>query len=599
MAIQSSVQRNGALRDDSLNTDGRPGVLHILLPYWTSRESWKGWLLLAALLTLMFTGVYVMVWANQLDGQVVDAMVARKWDGLWQTLLLALGAGMLTVVLSLLSSYLGHEMLKYQWRTWMTNWYLSAWARHRAYYGIERDGSLDNADQRIAQDIEEFIQLSLTLSLSTLRVVVTSLTFTVVLWQLSGTLEFSLGEQQFSVPGYMVYLAYTYVLGSLCISHFVGRPLIRLFNHKQTVEADFRYRGMQLRENAEQIAFYDGGERECQRLITAFENVKSNWREIMICTCKMMLARDIYVQAGSIVPTLGALPRYLSGAISLGDVTRLTGAFNTLNANLSFFTQAYVGFAQWRAVSNRLRDLSAAIHRIEMMPEGIIIERQADQLICSEGLTLARPNGETISIVPSLHINAGERWLIRGASGAGKSTLLRAIAGMWPYGCGRVAMPDSTHLMFLPQRSYIPYGSLKAALCYPGEEHQFSDRACREVLLAVRLGGLVDRLSENDRWQHKLSGGEQQRLAIARALLHAPDFLFLDEATSALDPANEQALYNLLLERLPHATLLSVAHRESLKVFHDHVFEIRMPGRDIPVDDTCTCPSPQLSNPQE
>ncbi|WP_409160551.1 ABC transporter ATP-binding protein/permease [Pectobacterium sp. B2J-2] len=565
------------------------------MPYWKSRESWKGWILLAVLLVLMFGGIYVMVWANQLDGQVVDAMVARQWDGLWQVLLLALGAGILTVVLKLLSGYLGHEMLKYQWRSWMTEWYLSAWTRHRAYYGIERDGSLDNADQRIAQDIEEFIQLSLTLSLSTINAVVTSVTFTVVLWKLSGTLEFSLGGHEFAIPGYMVYLAYAYVLGSLLVSHYVGRPLIGLFNRKQTVEADFRYRGMQLRENAEQIAFYDGGERERQRLLAAFGNVKDNWRDIMICTCKMMFARDVYVQIGSIVPTLGALPRYLSGAITLGDVTRLTGAFNTLNANLSFFTQAYVGFAQWRAVSNRLRDLSAAIHRIERMPENITVERHDESFICSTGLTLTRPDGETISTIPALRIGTGERWLIRGVSGAGKSTLLRAIAGMWPYGSGRVAMPGNAHLMFLPQRSYIPYGTLKAALCYPGEVCQFDDQACRNVLTAVRLGAIVERLGDEDRWQHKLSGGEQQRLAIARALLHSPDFLFLDEATSALDPETESLLYNMLLERLPLATLVSVAHRESLRDFHDHVFDIGASGQDVAGGESHAGQNPTLS----
>ena len=595
MTMRPSVQQHGA----SLQAEGRPGVLQILLTYWTSRASWKGWLLLAALLTLMFTGVYVMVWANRLDGQVVDAMVARRWDGLWQVLLLALGAGMLTVLLRLLSGYLGHEMLKYQWRSWMTDWYLSAWTRQRAYYGIERDGSLDNADQRIAQDIEEFIQLSLTLSLSTINAVVTSVTFTIVLWKLSGTLEFTLGGHAFAIPGYMVYLAYAYVLGSLLVSHYVGRPLIGLFNRKQTVEADFRYRGMQLRENAEQIAFYDGGERERQRLIAAFENLKGNWREIMVRTCKMMLARDVYIQAGSIVPTLGALPRYLSGAISLGDVTRITGAFNTLNANLSFFTQAYVGFAQWRAVSNRLRDLSGAIHRIERMPENIAVRRNDEPTISSAGLTLTRPDGEIISSVPAWRICAGERWLIRGVSGAGKSTLLRALAGMWPYGSGSIGMPGNARLMFLPQRSYIPSGTLKAALCYPGEAHQFDDRVCREALSAVRLGALVERLGDEDRWQHKLSGGEQQRLAIARALLHAPDFLFLDEATSALDPETERLLYNLLLERLPDATLVSVAHRASLRDFHDHVFDIGASGQDVAGGESHAGRNPTLSTSQE
>ena len=568
----------------------RPGVLQIILPYWKTRESWKGWVLLGILILLMFTGVYIAVWSNELDGQVVDAMVARKWDGLWQVLVLALVVSVFQVITSVLGTYLGNEGLRYQWRSWMTTWYLKAWTRHRAYYGIERDGSIDNADQRISQDIDEFIQITLTLSLSTLRVIVNTVAFTVVLWNLSGTLEFRMGGRDFAIPGYMVYLAYAYAIGSLLVSHYFGRPLIGLFNRRQTVEADFRYRGMQLRENAEQVAFYDGGERERQRLIASFENVKDNWRDIMFRTCKMMLARDIYVQTGSIVPTVGALPQYLSGVITLGDVTRITGAFNTLNSSLSFFTQAYIGFAQWRALGNRLRDLSAAIHRVETMPETLVVGRGSERAIKATSLGLTKPTGEPISAIPALRIGAGERWLIRGNSGAGKSTLLRAIAGMWPYGKGHVTLPADASLMFLPQRSYIPFGTLKSGLCYPGQSSQFDDATCREVLEVVRLGTFSDRLEERDRWQHKLSGGEQQRLAMARALLHRPDFLFLDEATSALDPQTEQALYAALMERLPGTTVVSVAHRESLEAFHDNVLEVEA-TEDRPLAGTAVLPA--------
>ncbi|MCD7099211.1 ABC transporter ATP-binding protein/permease [Stenotrophomonas sp. MMGLT7] len=552
--------------------------MQIILPYWKSRQSWKGWLLLALQLTLMFGGVYIAVWSNKLDGLVVDAMVGRQWDGLWQVLALALCAGLLAVMVRLLSAYLTSEGLKYQWRSWLTRWYVDAWTQHGTYYGIERDASVDNADQRISQDIEMFVELTLSLTLGTIRVVVTTVTFTAVLWGLSGTLEFDVGGRHFAIPGYMVYLAYAYALGSLLVSHLAGRQLIGLFNRRQTVEADFRYRGMQLRENAEQVAFYDGGERERQRLLSSFDDVRGNWLAIMLRTCKMMLARDMYVEVGSILPTLASLPRYLSGAISLGDVTRITGAFNTLYGSLSFFTQAYVSFTTWRAVGNRLRDLSAAIAHARDMPRGIELERITGQEIATGPITLARPAGESIATLPPLQLGRGERWLIRGNSGAGKSTLLRAVAGIWPYGRGRVSLPASARLMFLPQRSYIPYGSLKAALCYPGEPHAFSDEACREALVAVRLPALAERLGERDRWQQKLSGGEQQRLAIARALLHRPDFLFLDEATSALDPDTEQALYATLLERLPGSTLVSVAHRRELEAFHDRVFELEGTG---------------------
>ncbi|MFV7441555.1 ABC transporter ATP-binding protein/permease [Acinetobacter pittii] len=554
----------------------RPSILQLILPYWLNKENWKGWILLALKIVLIFTTVYIAVWANELDGQVVDAMVKRQWNGLWQVLLIALGAGLLHVIISLFSTYLIGESQQYQWRSWMTKWLIEKWTRHCAFYSIERDASVDNADQRIAQDVERFVQLTLTLTLSTLQVVVSTVSFTIVLWHLSGTLQFSAWGYDFSITGYMVYIAYLYAIGSLLISHFTGKQLIGLFNDKQTVEANFRYQGMQLRENAEQVAFYDGGQRECQRLVAYFDDVKGNWRAIIVRTCKMMLARDVYVQTGSILPTAAALPRYLSGAISLGDVTRITGAFGSVTSSLSFFTQAYVGFAEWKAVSNRLRDLIGAVEQNQHEAESakISLNHSDKDEIYTSSLNLTRPNGEIISQSPEIHIRHGERWLIQGKSGAGKSTLLRAIAGIWPYGQGEIHLPERHKLMFLPQRSYIPTGTLQAALCYPNQHQYFDHDQCAEILKTVHLEHLIEKLDTEDRWQQKLSGGEQQRLAFARALLQQPDFLFLDEATSAIDPETEQSLYQAVLATLPHAAIISVAHRESLTQYHDHILNL-------------------------
>ena len=560
-----------------MDSPTRPSVLQLILPFWRDKKNWKGWVLLILKLILMFGGVYIAVWSNELDGQVVDAMVAREWDGLWQVLSLSLGVSLIAIIVSLMSAYLLSEGLKYQWRSWMTNWFIQKWTQHCAYYGIERDASVDNADQRISQDIETFIQLTMTLTLGTLQVTVTAISFTVVLWHLSGALEFSVAGWDISIPGYMVYLAYAYAIGSLLISHYTGRQLIDLFNKRQTAEADFRYQGMQLRENAEQIAFYNGGTREQQRLIASFEDVKGNWRQIIGRTCKMMLARDMYIQTGSIIPTIAALPRYLSGAISLGDMTRITGAFNSVYGALSFFTQAYVGFAEWKAVTNRLKDLLEAINTAEQRSAsaaGIQTVKSEAQSISSSALSLTKPNGELIHNVSALNIQASERWLIRGTSGTGKSTLLRAIAGIWHYGQGQVFTPKNAQLMFVPQRSYIPTGSLKSALCYPNVPNKVSDELCIDVLKKVQLGHLSDQLATQDRWQQKLSGGEQQRLAFARVLIQQPDYVFLDEATSGLDMKTEQALYATLLEQLPKTAVVSVAHRESLEKFHSHILDL-------------------------
>ncbi|XDF37750.1 ABC transporter ATP-binding protein/permease [Paracidovorax avenae] len=554
----------------------RPRLRDLILPYWTSRESWRGWILLAIRLVLMFTSIYVAIWANQLSGEVVDAMVKRDWDGIWRSLGLSWIAGMLAMLVSMVLLFAITELQQYEWRTVMTRQFLDAWTRRRTYYAIERDGCLDNADQRISQDIPRFIELTLQLFLNPIHVVVTAASFTVILWNLSGTLHFTLWGTDFAIPGYMVYLVYAYSAGALLISHFTGRPLIYLFNRRQTVEANFRYRGMQLRENAEQIAFYDGGAQEKQRLDDSFEEVRANWRDIIVRNVKLILARETYTTTFSshLLPTAAAMPRYLSGAITLGDVTRVGGAFSGVSSSLAFFSHAYITFTEWWALGNRLRDLLGAIQEVNERPSGIQVAKAADSAIGAQDLSLAKPDGKPLASIPALRMRRGERWLVRGTSGAGKSTLLRAVAGIWPYGKGDIQQPESGGLMFLPQRSYIPQGTLKAALCYPGQPEDFDDRRVREVLHEVRLPALADRLHDSDRWQQKLSGGEQQRLAICRALLHRPDYLFLDEATSALDPDTEKALYQALLHALPDSTLISVAHRESLAFYHDHVLDL-------------------------
>lgn len=554
----------------------RPSYWQIILPFWRSEQKWMALAMLALVICIGFSLTWLWLQSNRLNGEVVDATVGRNWQLLWPVLLASVAVAVANSAVSYIKVVV-LELLKLRWRTWMTHRYLQAWTLRVTYYDVEREQRVDNTDQRIAEDVARFVEMTLDFVVNLIYVVSSTITFTVVLWKLGGALTLELAELKFSIPGYQVWLVYAYSISVVLVTHYFGRQLIGLLNHRQSVEANFRFLGMQLRENAEQIAFYNGGRREAERMEESFEKVRKNKVAIIWRTFKVSLVRDGYMDLFKILPTLASLPRYLAGAISLGDMTRIVGAFDAVKQSLSWFVQAYIGFVEWVAIGNRLCELSAALHAPRGKYDDIRVERRTQTQVAASSLYLRRPEGTALAHLAPLRIEAGERWLLRGRSGSGKSTMLRALAGLWPHGQGEVTLPREATLMFLPQRSYIPAGTLKAALCYPSEPQTFLDTDCQEVLSACRLESYIDALGDEDRWQTRLSGGEQQRLAVARALLHRPEFLFLDEATSALDPATEQALYVALRERLPRTALVSVAHRQQLEAFHEHIFEIGDP----------------------
>jgi vitamin B12/bleomycin/antimicrobial peptide transport system ATP-binding/permease protein len=536
----------------------------LILGYWRSEERWRARLLLAVIVGLTLGLVGLLVILNDWQREFYEALQNHDFAAFGPLLLRFTLLATLFIVGSVYKLYFT-QMLEMRWRAWLTRRFLGDWLGRQAYYRLALENrATDNPDQRIAEDLRLFTSATLGLSLGLLTSVVTLVSFSVILWSISGPLDFTVGGTEISIPAYMLWAALIYALLGSLATRYVGQPLIGLNFQQQRYEADFRFGLVRVRENAEGIALYRGEEAERVGLLDRFERVRLNWWELMRYTKRLTFLTVGYAQLAVIFPIIVAAPRYFSGAISLGVLVQISNAFAQVEGSLSWFVDNYGALASWKASTDRLLtfQLGVALARAEA-ERTQRVEVVADSVdgLRAEGVELQLPNGQPLLAEASFGIESGDQVLLTGPNGSGKSTLFRAIAGIWPFGRGRIHVPGRARMLFLPQRPYLPIASLRDAVTYPAPPGSFGDEAVGSALGAVGLERFIDRLDESENWSLQMSGGEQQRLAFARVLLHRPDWLFLDEATAALDQAGERQIYGQLREQLPDATVVSVAHR--------------------------------------
>jgi putative ATP-binding cassette transporter len=546
-------------------------------PYWFSEERVSARLLLATIIALTLGMVYMNVRLNRWNNAFFNVLQDRRTSEFFPLMTQFATLAAIYIVMAIYQVYL-RQALQIRWRRWLTEQYLGEWLADRTYYRMQLAGNhMDNPDQRIAEDLNLFVERTLSLTLGFLDAVVTLVSFVGILWGLSGALEIPWNGGTYEIYGYMVWVALAYAILGSFVTHRIGRRLIGLNYDQQRFEADFRFALARFRENTEGVALYRGESDEQRGFSQRFATLAQNWWAIMKRQKLLNTFTIGYSQVAIIFPYLVAGPRYFAGKIQLGDLTQTAGAFGYVQNALSWFINAYTEFASWKATVDRLTGFHNAIAEAQEARRtrpGISLASGSGEDLVLDDVDLVLPSGQALVTHASARIAPRERLLLRGPSGSGKSTLFRAIAGIWPFGSGQIRTPHDFGVLFLPQRPYFPMGTLRQATAYPAPPEAFTDADIRRALEDVGLQHLTGRLDETALWSQQLSGGEQQRVAFARALLHRPQWLFLDEATSNLDPASESRLYQLLTERLRDSTILSIAHRPELARHHTRVLEI-------------------------
>ncbi len=562
------------MKSGSWNREFISGLWHLMTPYWKSCEKRSAYLYLASIAVLTVAAVYMTLLLNEWYNSFYSALQNYDTDALWHGLLVFTGLAFAHIVFAVYASYL-QQVLSLRWRRWMTDVYLAKWTEGDLYYRMEMfSRASDNPDQRISEDINTFTAQTPAFMMGILRSVVTIICFIFVLWTLSEPLTFSVFGVSITIYGYLVWTAIVYSILGTWVTHYVGHRLVGLNFHQQKLEADFRFGMVRLREAAESVAFYDGADSERSLLYKRFSLAVSNTFLILKKQKQLSWLTNGYAQIAIIFPFVVALPRYLAKEISLGGLMQIANCFGKVQDALSYFVDVYTSIAAWQSCAERLLTFERHMRHLEEsgMGRGAFLKKESKDAVRLVDIKVDLPNGMPLLWNVNAEILPGEHVLLKGASGSGKSTLLRVMAGLWPYASGEADLPENKSRMFIPQRPYMPMGTLREAAAYPKETAE--DGALLPLLDLAGLSHLAPRLDEEADWSHVLSLGEQQRLAFVRIFLHRPKWVFLDESTSAMDEDMERKLYDHLV-KMPGVAVLSVGHRSTLAAWHERKILIR------------------------
>ena len=549
--------------------------------YWTSADAKWG----AGLLALCIAGELGLVYCNVrlaiAQSGVFDAVQDKQWPEFVTAIEIFLGVALGVVFVSTYRIYV-RNILQMRWRTQLTDHFLGEWMGPHAFLHRELyHNETDNPDQRISQDIQSFVASALGLSLSLLSAVATLVSFAGILWTLSGEWPLRIAGLELWIPGLMMWVAILYAVLSMWLTHLVGRRLVSINFDRLRFEADFRYGLVRFRDHVEAVALARGENVEHQGALARFSNVINNWWLLITAQRNLTLLTSGVGQANGIVPLLVAAPAFFAGRMTLGAVTETQIAYGQVSGALSWFVDAYQEIAAWRASIERLATFAEMLESTRARlarGDGIRVETGAADALQLVKLDLAQADGSVLASDLNTTIRAGERVAVLGPAGPVKSTLFRAIAGLWPFGGGRIELPGQCYPLFLPPQPYLPIGTLRDAVSYPSPKGTFTDQAIGEVLGLVDLGHLKPRLDESEPWDQQLSIDEAQRLTFARALLHEPEWVVMDDATGALDEATEKRVYEILEQRLPHAALVSISNRATIQPYHQRNWTIAANG---------------------